>query len=444
METNIDAYLFPVPSVPVGIKCRINKKTARHKNGFSRRGIRVLCVRDSQQVNTIEAREMPNLIFGLLACFLITFIVVKSARLGGGIGLDNQLDGVQKMHATAVPRVGGIAVALAVALTLALGALLGSNPRVEVFKLLLCALPVFLGGIIEDFTKQVSPAARLLCAIASAAIGDFALGAVVDRVDLPLIDSLLVYSPIALGLTLLMVSGLTNAFNLIDGFNGLAGGVAVLMLASIGFVAHQVDDWLILSVSLTMIGAILGFLVWNFPFAAIFLGDGGAYFIGFTIAELVVLLIARHPNVSAWYAVVVTIYPIFETIFTIYRRRIVRGCAAGEPDGIHLHTLIFRRVVRRAGHPETTRQRTRRNARTSPYLWTISLISIVPATFLWNNEVALFATAMTFIAIYVWLYASIVKFRAPRWLVTYMPRDSLPAPSETPANHPAEQPSQAE
>jgi UDP-N-acetylmuramyl pentapeptide phosphotransferase/UDP-N-acetylglucosamine-1-phosphate transferase len=438
LVTYIDRYLFALHSDPGRKKYRIEKISPL---GMSFLKLEFLiCVFPSSQQSTgkhsTEARKMPNLIFGLLACFLITLFIVKYARLGGGMALDNNLDGVQKMHTTPVPRVGGIAVAIAVAVTLSLGAWIGTNPGKESFRLLLCTLPVLLGGIVEDLTKRVSPAARLLCAIASAAIGFFMLRAVIDRVDLPLIDHLLAYWPIALGLTLLMVSGLTNAINLIDGFNGLAGGVGLLVFASISLVAHQLDDWLILSVSLTMIGAILGFLIWNYPFAAIFLGDGGAYFIGFVMAELVVLLIARHPNVSAWYAIVVTIYPVFETVFTIYRRRIVRGCAAGKPDGIHLHTLIFRRMVRRAGYPETARQRTRRNARTSPYLWVISLISIVPATFFWNNEVVLSATAMTFIVVYVWLYVSIVKFSSPRWLVIYMPREHLPAPSETSTNPP--------
>lgn len=379
---------------------------------------------------------MPNLIVGLLICFLITLVIVKYARLAGHLALDHDLTGVQKMHAVAVPRIGGIAVALAATLTLMLGGWLGTNPREESYELLLCATPVLLGGVLEDLTKHVSPTVRLLCAIGSAAVGVFVLRAVVGRVDLPLIDHLLKFWPVALGLTLLMVSGLTNAINIIDGFNGLAGGFAILVFGSLGLVAHQVDDWLILSISLTMIGTIMGFLIWNYPFASIFLGDGGAYFIGFIMAELVVLLIARHPNVSAWYAAVVTIYPVCETVFTIYRRRFVRGCAAGKPDGIHLHTLIFRRLVRRGGHPETSRQRTRRNARTSPYLWMISLIAVVPATFFWQNEVVLTATAITFIAVYVWLYISIVKFRTPRWLVTYMPHEVKPTTTETPTNPP--------
>ncbi|HTI17755.1 MAG TPA: glycosyltransferase [Trinickia sp.] len=380
---------------------------------------------------------MPNLISGLLICFLITFLIVRYARLAGSAALDNDLTGVQKMHATAVPRVGGIALASAVALTLAIGGWFGTNPRTESFQLLLCAMPAVLSGVTEDLTKQVSPATRLLCAIASATAGVFILHSVIGRVDLPLIDSVLVrFWPVALGLTLLTVAGLTNAMNIIDGLNGLAGGVAVLVFSSIALVAHQVDDWLVLSVALTMIGTIMGFLIWNYPIASIFLGDGGAYFTGFMMAELVVLLTARHANISAWYAAVVTIYPAFETMFSIYRRRIVRGCAAGKPDGIHLHTLIFRRLMRNGGYPETSRQRTRRNARTSPYLWAISLISIVPATFFWENQVVLAATAVTFVAVYIWLYVSIVKFRAPRWLVTYVRQEETPATTSTTHTNP--------
>jgi UDP-N-acetylmuramyl pentapeptide phosphotransferase/UDP-N-acetylglucosamine-1-phosphate transferase len=164
-----------------------------------------------------------------------------------------------------------------------------------------------------------------------------------------------------------------------------------------------------------MIGAIGGFLLWNFPLAQIFLGDGGAYFIGFVMAELLILLIVRHPQVSAWY-VVVAIYPIFETLFSIYRRRFVRGRSAGLPDGIHLHTLIYRRVARGRNRFANVRQRTLKNSRASVYLWALSLLSIVPATFFWRSPYALCGAAIAFIVAYVWLYASIVRFKTPYWL----------------------------
>jgi UDP-N-acetylmuramyl pentapeptide phosphotransferase/UDP-N-acetylglucosamine-1-phosphate transferase len=364
-------------------------------------------------------RKMLNLALSFASCFIATFLLV---RYGGGSywasALDHDLNGVQKNHVTPVPRVGGIAIACATGITFALGAVFEIDPPRETMLLLLSATPVLCGGVLEDLTKHVAPAVRLTLAFFSALAGVFFLHAVINRVDLPLIDRILLFLPIAVALTVLVVAGLTNAMNLIDGFNGLASGVAILIFASLGYVAHQVDDCMVLSVSLTMIGAILGFLVWNYPVASIFLGDGGAYFIGFVMAELAVLLIVRHHNISAWYAAVVTIYPTFETVFSICRRRFVRGRPASEPDGVHLHTLVFKRLVRNRVPFPSVRQCSRRNARTSPYLWILNAMGVIPATVFWHNPIVLSLSALLFILSYIWLYASIVHFKTPPWLIT--------------------------
>jgi UDP-N-acetylmuramyl pentapeptide phosphotransferase/UDP-N-acetylglucosamine-1-phosphate transferase len=371
---------------------------------------------------------MLNLALGFICSFCITLLIVRFAGRYGALSLDHDLKGVQKNHSHPVPRIGGIALMVAACVTFSIAAFVGGNPRQESMLLLLCASPAFLSGVIEDVTKRVSVRARLLSAMLAALAGAFLLHGVVGRVDLPLIDPILAVTPIAIGLTVLAVAGLTNAVNIIDGFNGLAAVVSILIFGSIGYVAHEVNDLLVMSAALTMIGAIGGFAIWNYPAASIFLGDGGAYFIGFTIAELLVLLVARHPNVCAWYAMVVAIYPLFETLFSIYRRRIVRGRPVGAPDGIHLHTLIFKRVVRKGTDP---RQRQRRNARTSPYLWVLSMIGIVPASLFWHNPVVLAVSALVFVVAYVWLYTAIVRFKTPRWLVSSQGIVTAAVPEQT-------------
>jgi UDP-N-acetylmuramyl pentapeptide phosphotransferase/UDP-N-acetylglucosamine-1-phosphate transferase len=360
---------------------------------------------------------MLNLALGCLTSFCLTLWIVRYASRTGSSWLDTDLTGVQKNHVVPVPRVGGIAIVGGTGITFLAGGVFGANPRGESLLLLACGILPFAAGCIEDLTKRVSPRARLLAAMAGAFGGIFALKALLIRVDLPIVDHGLTLMPFAICLTILVVSGLTNAINLIDGMNGLASVSSILIFGSIGFVAHQVGDWLVMSVALTMIGTILGFVLWNYPGAAIFLGDGGAYFIGFVMAELLVLLIARHPGVSAWYAAVVAIYPLFETVFSIYRRKLVRGRPVSEPDGVHLHTLLYKRVALRGVDLREPRQRVRRNARTSPYLWALCAIGVVPASFLWNQPLALFATALAFMLAYVWLYASIVRFRTPRILL---------------------------
>ncbi len=359
---------------------------------------------------------MFNLSIAFITSFLATWLVVRFGAVHCRFTMDRDLSGVQKNHAVAVPRVGGAAIVISSAITIASSLFLGTSPTVEALLLLCCSIPAFGSGLVEDLTKRVSPRARLLCALGAALAGCWVMGAVATRVDLPVIDNLLRLAPIGIGFSMIVVAGLTNAVNIIDGLNGLASVVALLIFASICHVGYEVGDFLVASFALVMIGSITGFLLWNFPNAQIFLGDGGAYFIGFVMAELLILLIVRHPQVSAWYALV-AIYPVFETLFSIYRRRILRGRSVGMPDGLHLHTLIYKRITRGGGVASDAHQRTRRNSLASVYLWLISLISIVPATLFWRSPIVLAATALAFIVVYVWLYTSIVKLRTPRWLM---------------------------
>ena len=142
------------------------------------------------------------------------------------------------------------------------------------------------------------------------------------------------------------VAGIANAINIIDGFNGLASMCVVLMLGALAYVAFQVGDPTVATLALAGIGAVLGFFLWNFPGGLIFLGDGGAYFLGFFVAELSILLLVRNPTVSPLFPLLACIYPIFETVFSIYRRRFLRATPPSMPDGIHLHSLIYRRLLR--------------------------------------------------------------------------------------------------
>jgi UDP-N-acetylmuramyl pentapeptide phosphotransferase/UDP-N-acetylglucosamine-1-phosphate transferase len=215
----------------------------------------------------------------------------------------------------------------------------------------------------------------------------------------------------------LAVAGIANAVNIIDGFNGLASVVTICMLLSLGYVALQVNDTFVLVVALIVAGATAGFLIWNYPAGLIFLGDGGAYFLGFMLGELSVLLVMRNPQVSTWYAALLLIYPVFETLFSVYRRLFLRGKSPGMPDGIHLHSLIFRRLVLWAVGRKDARALTRRNALTSPYLWLLSLMAVIPATLFWRHTWLLMICCLLFVTSYVWLYARIVRFRAPRWMI---------------------------
>lgn len=359
---------------------------------------------------------MFSFLISFIVSALLTLLVIRQAKLHGA-ALDSDLSGVQKVHAQAVPRVGGVSIFLSVlvcgAVTMWRVPMLGQ----WIMLLLICSTAAFYGGIVEDFTQRVSPLRRLLLTMLAAVLGFYLLDARIERIDWINSVWLLKHVWIALPLTVLAVAGIAHAVNIIDGFNGLASMVAICMLLSLGYVALQVNDMFVLVAALIVAGACAGFLVWNYPVGLIFLGDGGAYFIGFMLAELTVLLVMRNPQVSTWYAALLLIYPTFETLFSVYRRLFLRGKSPGMPDGIHLHSLIFRRIVRWAVGRHDAHALTQRNALTSPYLWLLSLMAVIPATLSWRYTWALMVFCLLFVLTYVWLYARIVRFRAPRWMM---------------------------
>ncbi|MCT7307329.1 MraY family glycosyltransferase [Ralstonia wenshanensis] len=360
---------------------------------------------------------MLNFSIGFIVSFCITMLVVRYAHLHSHLSGDADLNGAQKFHTKPVPRIGGSGIAVALILNGVALWIASAYQFPEYATLIGASLPAFLGGFIEDLTKRVSARDRLVLTIVAALLAVWLLNARIAQVDIPGFGSLAVPYYGSILLTALAVAGLANAINIIDGFNGLAAIVATMMFLSLALVAFHVGDVFVLSCALVMAGAILGFFLWNFPGGHIFLGDGGAYLIGFMLGELAVLLTMRHTEVSAWYPVLMFIYPIFETLFSIYRKQFLRGISPGIPDGIHLHMLIYKRLMRWVVGSQEERHRLRRNSFTSPYLWLLSLLAVLPATLFWNRNGWLIAFVVVFVSTYVWLYWSIVRFRVPRWMI---------------------------
>ena len=361
---------------------------------------------------------MFSFLLSFVASALLTLLVIKEARLHGP-ALDADFDGVQKVHAHMVARIGGLSIFLAVALSSLISIWRVPAMSSWMLSLLGCSAVAFIGGIVEDYTGRVSALRRLILTMVAALMGYYLLDARIDRIDWAFSSWPLQYIWLAMPLTILAVAGIANAVNIIDGFNGLASVVTICMLLSLGYVALQVSDMFVLVAALMVAGATAGFLIWNYPVGLIFLGDGGAYFIGFMLGELALLLVMRNPQVSTWYAALLLIYPTFETLFSVYRRMFIRGKSPAMPDGIHLHSLIFRRIVQWAVGRKEARALMRRNSLTSPYLWMFSLMAVIPATVFWRHTWLLMCFCLLFIISYIWLYVRIVRFKAPRWMIRH-------------------------
>ena len=331
--------------------------------------------------------------------------------------MDQGSAGFQHIHVAPTSRLGGAAVFLGFVVAVAIAVQLELMPLGAALPLLAAALPMQAVGVLEDITHRVSPRHRLFAVIFSAALASVFAHGVITRVDLAVVDGWLAYWPFAIPLTCFMVAGACNAFNIIDGNHGLASGSALLMFVGVAIIASHVGDTRVLAQAAAMTGALVGFLLWNYPKGKIFLGDAGAYFIGFMYAQLSIQLVTGNPGVSAWFVVALAAYPIVETLFSIYRRTVVQNMAAMQPDILHLHSLLYRYFLRFAERPPSEerrlglvvvpyRGRERRcpqriaNARVAPRLWLHVALCFTIAVIFYDNTPLLMAFTLIYSMFY--------------------------------------------
>ncbi|WP_164885373.1 MraY family glycosyltransferase [Geovibrio thiophilus] len=205
--------------------------------------------------------------------------------------------------------------------------------------ILLASLPVFFIGLFEDLSGAVSPKIRLLFMTAGAVIAVMALDVLITQIDFIKLPYYF-----AMAFTLFSLVGVTNSINIIDGLHGLASGASIVALFALFTVAYSVGDYQLGRLIIIMTFAVCGFFIWVYPWGKIFLGDGGAYFLGFVLGLFSILLVNRNENVSVWFPLAVLIFPIWEVIFSIFRRKVIRKGDALSADRLHLHSLLYKRT----------------------------------------------------------------------------------------------------
>lgn len=363
---------------------------------------------------------MFTLLFGFLSSTILTLILVRYSHLHSNFSADNQLEGPQKFHTIPVPRIGGLGIFIALCIASLVRALQNSDDGLLLFTAIACSTPPFVIGITEDISKKIRVPTRLFIVSTGSLLAIYLLDLRIISLDIPYVDFALAIPVISVIFTCFAITGLSNAYNIIDGFNGLASMVGIISLSAIAYVAFRVGDIPMVMMPLALIGCIAGFFVWNYPRGLIFLGDGGAYLIGFWIAISSILIIIRNTQISPWFALIINAYPVFETLFTIWRRKIHQGKSPGLPDAAHFHSLIYRRLLRWAYVPQHTHSRDEfafsANAKTSPYLWLFSSLIIMPGVLWWNLTWVLQLSFAIFCISYWWIYKSIVHFSTPKWL----------------------------
>lgn len=270
------------------------------------------------------------LIVTFIAAVILTPLVKKFAIAIGAVDQPND----RKVHVLVMPRLGGLAIFLSVVI----GVIFYKPVSPFLLPIALGALIIIVTGILDDLF-ELSPKIKLIGQILAASV--VILGGIkVEFINLPF-DARLELGLFAVPLTLLWIIGVTNAINLIDGLDGLSAGVSSIVLATMATMAYVNGNFFVLAISMIMLGATLGFLIYNFHPAQIFMGDTGSLFLGFMLSVLSLLGFKNITLFSLLVPAIILAVPISDTLFAIVRRALKKKPLSA-PDKSHLHHCLLR------------------------------------------------------------------------------------------------------
>lgn len=287
---------------------------------------------------------------GCLFLAALTALVVTPwvIRLATSLGAVDE-PGHRKSHGRPVPLLGGLAIFVAMWVPLLSLLVLDNlvtqrlwNQSSHVMTLFAAGVVMLILGAIDDL-KGIRARYKLLVQI-PVALGVWLAGVRFDRLDLPFFGELdaNLLGPLV---SIIWLIGITNAFNLIDGIDGLAAGVALFVALTNGLIAVWTDSAILAVLMFSIAGACLGFLKYNFNPARVFLGDAGSLFLGMTLGITSVLTSSKSQVASSFLiAVVVLGYPALDTLLAM-AQRILRGKSPFAGDASHIHHRLLRKGI---------------------------------------------------------------------------------------------------
>ncbi|ERL99483.1 UDP-N-acetylmuramyl pentapeptide phosphotransferase/UDP-N-acetylglucosamine-1-phosphate transferase [Rhodobacteraceae bacterium HIMB11] len=300
----------------------------------------------------ISDMQIDGLI-GTVVAFVLALTFMGVYRLNALT--DPNLAEHRASHVRPTSRLGGVAVSAAVLISL-------TYAKVPVkLDILLCALPVFLMGLSEDLHYTIKPKIRLGIASVSASTFIWVQGSLIQSVGLPIFDDALSLAIVSALFTTFCLVALTNALNFIDGINGLASGKTMIVSGAIWMFSMSYNEPGLAVLSLAIFTSTLGLFMLNYPQGRIFMGDAGAYTLGFLLAGCLITLHHRHPEISPWAILLVIFWPIADMAHSIVRRRL-GGKRPDRPDMMHMHHVVMRtlsvysnnRIKRQIANPIAT------------------------------------------------------------------------------------------
>lgn len=290
-----------------------------------------------QVVNIVVNGHNIFLIIGIcfIASIIFVFVAKKVAEYTGVLDIPNE----RKVHKKPIPLLGGIGIFL----SFLLGYMLFAPKSTLMLSILIASFLILLLGIFDDI-KPIRARYKLLVHVLVASIIVFYGGLVLNEITvLGLYLNFHAFAPIV---TIFIIIATINAINLIDGLDGLCAGVSSIYFFTISIIAIILNKFggLDIILSLIMLGSTLGFLVYNFPPAKIFMGDTGSTFLGLMISIIMLLGFKTVTITSLVIPLLILALPILDTIFAIIRRTINKK-PLGEPDKNHIHHELLKKQL---------------------------------------------------------------------------------------------------
>jgi UDP-GlcNAc:undecaprenyl-phosphate/decaprenyl-phosphate GlcNAc-1-phosphate transferase len=339
---------------------------------------------------------IPNL---LITIFVLTVLIIYGHKLSRR-GTDDLL-AIQSAHKRVTVRFGGVAIICGITAV----CLVRLHSDISML-ILLSGLPIFLGGLLEDITGKVRPRNRLLAAFCSAGLAVLLTGVYLEAGDFWFLNRLFIFPLIAIPITMLIASGIANAFNIIDGVNGFSAGVALIISCVLGYVCQTYGETNLSYFCYMIAVAIVPFLIINFPFGYIFLGDAGAYTLGHLLSWVAIILMYRHPEISAWAILLLFFWPATETLLSIYRR-FMSKTPSGAPDSFHFHQLIMQLI--QLSFDKGKKLNRWANPLSTLILLPLAGVPIMASLFLIQNNKAAILVYLALAVSYLCLYVLLVK-----------------------------------
>ena len=246
------------------------------------------------------------------------------------------------------------------------------------------------------------------------------LGVWLPRAGIPGLDAVMDYWVVGVPVTLLITAGISNGFNLIDGVNGLASLTAIVAAVALSYIAEAAGYTIMVHLAMMVAAATFGFFLLNYPFGLIFLGDAGAYTLGFVLSWFGISILLNAPEVSPWALLLTLFWPVADTLLAIYRRSRARADVAA-PDRLHVHQMVMRsleigvlgRNRRRIANPLTTLV-------LAPFVMAPPIVGVL----LWDQNLNAFLAVLAFGTLFFASYAT-----APRAIRSLRTPSSIQNPS---------------